>query len=260
MGDLSASVRLKLDRANEHAEAIRLLIAAWEDPKPYAFVTEVDEQSDGRFTRFRYLIRIYRPLPADALSKALGDCIHNFRCVLDHLVWELSVEHSGDPPPKPTGVSFPGNASGQRPPGLHAVHPHVVAEVKRLHIDHTGHDPACPPLWMLCQLSNMDKHRAIHAVFHWARSVDVKVVPSIRGTRIEVVDRPTLEGDAVVLARVAVPRPLLHRQEVYVNSRTEHGIAIAETARTPVAHLGMTVTGIKKAVEDAAERLRHLLP
>jgi hypothetical protein len=264
VGDLSASVRLKLDRADEHANTMRSLIKAWEkQPQPYRFVTEVDEDADrldALYGHLRYLIRIFRALPADGLSKALGDCINNYRCVLDHLIWELSIQHSGDPPPNPTGIKFPGEWSGKQPPGLHAVHPDVAAEVKWLHDNIAGHDPSAPPFWMLIQLSNVDKHRSIHAVYHATKSVDFRVIdPIIIGTRIDVLDPPEFEDGAIILARVALPRSAWRREEVTMKGRTEHGIAIARTAKTPFGQLGMTVDGIEHAVKEAAERLRHHL-
>ena len=114
---------------------------------------------------------------------------------------------------------------------------------------------------MLCELSNVDKHRSIHVVFHYAKSVDVELLPfHIIGSDIEVMDPPELKDNAVVLARVAIPRPFGHPEKVYVHGRTEHGVVIAETTRTPLAHFGMTIDGIKEAVEEAAESLRHFLP
>src|SRR5664280_1623832 len=132
MAALSDSVRLKLDRANEHADSLERIVTAWSKPQPYRFATEVEEDPDGSYLRLRYLIEVFRPLPSDTLSKVFGDCIHNYRCVLDHLIWELSVAHSGANPPRPMGIKFPGRINGG---GLHAVDPVVVTEVQSLHRD-----------------------------------------------------------------------------------------------------------------------------
>jgi hypothetical protein len=43
-----------------------------------------------------------------------------------------------------------------------------------------------------------------------------------------------------------------------VHARTEYGVVKAKTPRTPEAHLGRTVEGIKGAVTKATELRQHL--
>jgi len=257
MGDLPSGIRLKLERGHEHFQALEGLLRSWERPQPHRVFTEPDENSDAELQRFRYVIQIIRPLPSDELSKALGDCINNYRCVLDHLIWQHSIVATGLNPPKPMGIKFP--ASGTS--GLHAVPPSVVAAVQGLQGHRAGDDPAIPPpLRMLIELSNADKHRAIHAVHHFVRNVNVSVVPHIIGTTVENAQPTPLKGDAIVLARIAIPRPRWRGEAVDMKCRTEHGVAIAETARTPLAHLGLTLTAIRQRVEEAVDTLGDLLP
>jgi hypothetical protein len=45
MGDLSASVRLKLDRAKEHAETMERLVLDWEGEHTERFVPEIDHEA-----------------------------------------------------------------------------------------------------------------------------------------------------------------------------------------------------------------------
>jgi hypothetical protein len=264
VGELSASVRLKLDRAHEHLDALKRLVAPWgerDQPDAYRFVTEIEDDTDPFYVRFRYLIRIFSPLPTDELSKILGDSINNFRCVLDHLIWELSALHSGTNPPNPMGIKFPARPSGHGSGGLHAVSSQVVADVQWLHAHCAAKQPGDPsPFTMLCELSNVDKHSAIHFVNHHPRDVQVDTVPPIIGTRVEIVDQTGTLEDGTVIARIAIPRPMTMAEEVKVHARTEHGVVIAKTSRTPMAHLGMTIDGIEEAVTQTAERLRHHLP
>jgi hypothetical protein len=231
-------------------------VLAWGNPNPHRFVTEVDPDSNAGFQRYRHVVRIERPLPSGDLSVILGDCVHNYRCVLDHLIWDLSVRHSRGQPVRPTSIGFPisGDATKYTRQGLHAVAPAVAAEVERLQPYHSGQNTRSHPLWMLRELSNIDKHRSIHIVNHHARTVHVSVTPQIRGTQIDIAGPGPLY-DGAVIARISIPRPLWHGKDVAVRARTEHSIAIAETVRTPLAHLGMTVAGINDAVEDTAHRL-----
>ncbi len=261
MGELSASVRLKLERANEHAEHLKQLVADWSKSGPYRFATAQEDDADPDYVRLRYFIEVTRALPIETLSKITGDCIHNFRCVLDHLIWELSVAHSGPSPPNPLGIKFPGRLSGAGASGLHAVDAPVVAAVKALHDRFAGTNPEDPPtFFMLCELSNVDKHSTIHVVHHYARDVQITVAPVIIGTLVEPVpDLGHLEHGTVV-ARIAIPRPYWDREIVAVRCRTENGVVIAKTPRTPMIPLGIAIDLIKEAVEEAAEKLRQLLP
>ena len=257
---LSASVSLKLDRAHEHADSLENLILAWGNPKPQRFVTEVDDDTDPDYVHLRYLVRISSPLPSNTLSQILGDCINNYRAVLEHLIWELSVFHSGPNPPSPQRIKFPSRLSGTGSGGLHAVSSVVVTEVQWLHANCASKNPGdLPPFHMLCELSNVDKHSTIHVVYHYAKDVKITTNPVIIGTCAEIVHDASPLKDGTVIARIAVPRPLWTPEQMEVHAVTEHGIVIAQTSRTPLAHLGLTMEGIKDAVETATQRLGNLL-
>lgn len=113
---------------------------------------------------------------------------------------------------------------------------------------------------MLCELSNVDKHSAIHVVHHYAKDVKITTNPVIVGTRVEIVHDGSPLRDGTEIARIAIPRPLWQPEGLEVRARTEHGVVIAKTSRTPLVHFGITMQGIKDAVEEAAKRLGSLLP
>jgi hypothetical protein len=258
---LPDGIQLKLDRANEHCDALEKAVVPWNKPGAYRFVPDVHDDPRESYVEFRYVIEVLRPLPKRWMSQVLGDAINNYRCVLDHLVWELSIAESGDPPPKPKRIAFPSDVSDPVPYGLHAVNAAVVTEIKSLFTDCTGKEPGAPsPFWMLCELSNVDKHSSIHVVHHHARNVGFTISPTIIGTRIETLTGQAINDETTILATAFVPRPLWRPHAVKMHGRAEHGIAIAETSRTPLAHFGQTVDGIREAVEEAAKRLGNLLP
>lgn len=258
---LPDGIRLKLDRANEHCDALRQALIPWKEPDAYHFFPDVYDDPRESYVEYRYVIQVDKPLPKRWMSQVLGDAINNYRCVLDHLVWELSIIESGDPPPKPRRIAFPSDPGGTVPYGLHAVSAPVVAEVKRLFTDCTGQEPGAPsPFWMLCELSNVDKHSSIHVVHHHARNVDFTISPTIIGTRVETLSGKVIDDKTTILATAFVPRPLWITHNVHMHGRAEHGIAIAETTKTPVAHLGQTMQAIREAVEETAKRLGNLLP
>src|SRR4051812_34275197 len=88
-----ASSRLKLDRAIEHLEALRVECAGYlnEEPKPY-FVAVKFEADEGCHVA-RIFIREGHE-PPDRIGLIAGDLFNNLRSALDHLVWDLACsEH-----------------------------------------------------------------------------------------------------------------------------------------------------------------------
>jgi len=73
----------KLDRAKEHLGDAQKILRDFHYSE-YRFVPEQD--ADPEFIAFR--VRL--PKPSHDLVMVIGDCIHNLRCVLDHLVWQLA--------------------------------------------------------------------------------------------------------------------------------------------------------------------------
>jgi hypothetical protein len=262
VGDLSPSVQLKLGRAAEHLDSIRQLTNEWEKAELYETVQEPDDESDDEFEWIRFVARVGGPpLPADEMATRLGDCLQNYRSVLDHLIWELSVLASGSPPPQPRRISFPAydDAAKFSRQGLHAVANDAADEVERMQPYHDGAKAHENPLWLLCELSNIDKHRTIHVVNHYSPGIAVDLTPEVAGSVVEQREPGPVE-DGAVLARVCWPRPELERVEIETRVRVTRGVAILETPETPLVHLGTTIDAIRSAVEDAADRLRIYLP
>ena len=100
------SVDLKVWRAEGHQEALQRELAAIDEVGLYGFVSKIER--DG-FDHSFYPISL-RDVPADTLRvpdsllASLGDCIHNLRCALDHLAYNL-VRVSGLQPDNQ--VTFP---------------------------------------------------------------------------------------------------------------------------------------------------------
>lgn len=248
---------MKFARAREHLDEIQRLVLEWGKETTYETVSEPDPDSSGLVNCHRYVARIGGP-PLPDLSALLGDCLNNFRCVLDHMVWLLSVLHLNDPAdtlPNPDHISFPiyADSTKYRAQGLHAVGDDVRAEVERLQTYHAGSNAKGHPLWVLRELNNIDKHRTVHIVGHYARSADINVATSGPGSWVERRGDGPVE-DGTVLARVFT-EPSLAAFEVEVNINVMRGVAIEETPTTPLLHLGQTLDGIGRAVHDAAQRL-----
>ncbi len=93
------SARAKLSRAEEHLGALEAELLAWFATEPLDAIpgTKVGDTEPWH-------IRISTPLPG-RLSLIAGDCLHNFRCVLDHIAMALAVANGASPDDRT--VAFP---------------------------------------------------------------------------------------------------------------------------------------------------------
>jgi hypothetical protein len=94
-----AGVLAKLNRAQEHLEALHSQLPAFLDRKPHRFSAELDPE------RRRYSMRVtILEDPPLEWSIIVGDIAHNLRSALDHLAWQLVIA-SGNKPSG--GTQFP---------------------------------------------------------------------------------------------------------------------------------------------------------
>ena len=178
MGIPLDSARSKLGRADQHLEGTRLALPAILGPDSYAIEVQLDPDpaNPGGVV---ILARGDISEAATFLGLCVGDVVHNLRGALDHIVWALSIGHSGPPPADLKGwrqVEFPifcsasaydgtpssNGASG--PKKLRWVNQGLHATFRELQPFHAGKEAATHPLWLLQELANLDKHRSIPIV------------------------------------------------------------------------------------------------
>lgn len=162
-----AGVEAKLRRANAHLEVINDEIGKFNASDPYHFFTEYDEVRQQMVARAKAVIH-----PDEELwATVIGDCVHNFRSALDHLAHPLLTLAGETPKTGRGGTAFPiydtcvGPKGGPRTPAITgesgAVGGPVLAFVKGVQPYERVDDPDQHPLWVLSELDNMDKHRAL---------------------------------------------------------------------------------------------------
>ena len=202
-------IGVKLDRAKEHLGTLNTEIDRFATEKPYAFHAVTYEGSNEIYD----VVWLRNPPPR--WSAIVGDCVHNLRSALDHIVWTLS---GGD---------------GQAP--AHAEFPIFIDEEKYLKRTKEGDpvrgsglwkiqgvrkgrpvfyrlqpfqgpdDRISHPLWILHELDRVDKHRRLHVVWGtafddlWRRGVgDVADLPpgwrQVRATAGPEYPAPALAG------------------------------------------------------------------
>src|SRR5580704_10825981 len=96
--DRIRSVRLKIERAKEHIRNLDAVIQVFIQDKPYRLGAKPHPIAAIEHTTL-YIAEV-KPIP-DRISLIIGDAIHNLRCALDHLMWQL-VEAGGGTPDKST--------------------------------------------------------------------------------------------------------------------------------------------------------------
>jgi hypothetical protein len=166
------SARLKLKRANLHASTAKRETGRLFKRQPEAaFGIELEGKPEVRLgARFWCRVVVLRGLPdlPDSYSARFGDAIHNYRCVLDHIAWQL-VAHGASPNPvKPWKVQFPiydqrTTFRKQKATRLPGVDSRPVKFIENRHA-YRGGKATNQYLTALRDLSNDDKHHSLHVI------------------------------------------------------------------------------------------------
>jgi len=203
--DLDGALR-KVARAEEHLNALTALSDEFFNERELYGLRQERDADDPRW--IKYIIAV-ADNPPPSWGVLLGDVVHNLRSALDHLVWRL-VSLTGAEGDRRT--QFPivcyarawVRAQGRSLRGVHKEH---RAFIRALQPFQRSHSQQFHPLAQLAWLSNVDKHRIVHAslvIGGWSSS-------------------PTLTLLNVTSADVADFRSVVHR------IRPENGTEVART-------------------------------
>ncbi len=158
--------RAKLDRAEQHLDALNAEIKPFMERDKQTFVTDFDHADNSVVVRYKETQQI--PI---SWGVALGDFVHNTRSALDHLVHQLVLLAGATPHGTHQFpiLDHPNDWIGkvENPPQvgkkgqLDFICTGQVAVIKALQ----PYEPATglPRLLTLRRFSNTDKHRLIHA-------------------------------------------------------------------------------------------------
>jgi hypothetical protein len=150
--------RAKLRRAEEHCHALDGEIRAFFESNPYRVV--VDHPADEF-----YIFRVDRPpaIPDERWSLLIGDCVHNVRCALDYVAWELAGAHIEDTVTMfPIFITEPLWVSKGRP-RIARLALDAQAFIDRLQPYHAV-DPDRHPLAGIRALDDADKHKLLTVI------------------------------------------------------------------------------------------------
>jgi hypothetical protein len=176
-----ARLNKRLDRAKLHLDVLRAEIEAFLRDNRYEvaskFVRDATDYPGTPIEGYYSFTISSRPIPpSEDWAQLIGDCVHNLRSTLDHLVCALA--RSRKPGVTCSNAEFPvcetsecWDATSTRNK-IRGVPPAAKEWIKRHQpyqwgYERTDRQPATFRdnwLWMLNELSNWDKHRAIHTV------------------------------------------------------------------------------------------------
>ena len=102
--DTPAGPYAKLYRGDEHLQSLESDLNAWVESGPDRIVTE----RNAECTEYSFRLSLVNPPDFTNWALKAGDAIFNYRCALDHLVYELAVRNcGGGVPPHNNVIQFP---------------------------------------------------------------------------------------------------------------------------------------------------------
>jgi hypothetical protein len=153
------SVKLKIFRAVEHYNSLIAVAKGYLEAKRGHIVVEVDAKSQTA-----QIVGASLPVIPPQISLIVGDCLQNLRSSLDYLVWELCLAAKAVPG---KNHSFPicetkGCFSQAIRRGcLTGLSENATAEIESFQPYHGGEMKHQTALWVLNELSNINKHRRV---------------------------------------------------------------------------------------------------
>jgi hypothetical protein len=155
----------KFNRAKYHFDKLRSEIKTFRgsDPQPHSSLGKFETEKWEWVERFQVIEE-----PPLRHGVILGDCLHNLRSCLDHIMWQVALLDGGTPDDSTqfpiaskSEEQFEGMAN-RRIPGLS---PNHRAMVKAAQPYRAGDRAHLHPLHVLGTLSNIDKHQIVHPTY-----------------------------------------------------------------------------------------------
>jgi hypothetical protein len=147
----------KFNRAKQHLETLNRKLSPISNINSYVITEDIDDATGDHLYGFGKV----PPIP-DGLELLLGEILYNFRCSLDHLVWQLILSEGNTPTDRSEFPIFREINEYERAKKskLKGVSDAAVSIIDSLQPCYcTGDMDYWKYLWYLQILSNIDKHR-----------------------------------------------------------------------------------------------------
>ena len=151
----------KLNRATEQCDALRRELLTFANPNIYGITKKQDADTGYALYSFENV-----PTFPDDVGLRLGEMLYNFRCSLDHIIWQLVLSERNEPTSRTEFPIFNNISEYEKVKRgkLKGVSDAVVSIVDSLQpCYNTGNGELSKYLWYLQVLCNSDKHR--HLLF-----------------------------------------------------------------------------------------------
>jgi hypothetical protein len=200
-GDALAGAWCKFYRAVEHLQTLAGEVSDFMTPDSYRL--EVDTEvvsSEGDRRRVILRRRVFFAKQPDSLRWGVlaGDIVGNLRAALDHAIYAISMARDPLAFAADATTEFPitdhrdafdaarRRSDGKADPlrGLNASAARIVEALQPFQCRLTGGDVRNDPLWLLREMSNIDKHRTIHMSTWCAYQIEWDITQLFPGTRI----------------------------------------------------------------------------
>ncbi len=191
----TSGIDAKIGRAEEHYSAVVELINAWQRRSPHRLSFEKDP--DGRQRTARLVI--HEEIPRD-VALGIGDCVHNLRSSLDHLVWAATLARVTTPA-DPRRIVFPvcddeGQWINEAPGSVGHLSTELQAAIEDLQPFKRPDTLAINTLRLVSRMDDADRHRMLQPVLATDHTVGA-VVPGRRFELAANLDVPLVDGSAV---------------------------------------------------------------
>jgi hypothetical protein len=178
------SIRLRMNRAQEHATELDSAVADFLKGDPYEIVREFDLQPGNHVPPMvtngahLYRVRVREPVP-DRICALANDIMQAMRASLDYLTWQLGLAQSDTPPPTTAFPIFRSRELYERDRlrfigGIDAATHPIFDEIQPFR---AGDRADVHPLWVLHRLAKDYEHRMPPVVGSLPRQVGVVNAP-----------------------------------------------------------------------------------
>jgi hypothetical protein len=256
------SARLKLERATEHAIAVEKMIDVWLDSDAYTIGSEIDPKTGDKVRRAQI-----REQPPVKISLLVGDTVQNLRAALDHSIYALAERQLGTIPLEiEESLMFlivgHQNSKGKSADGAAVFAAQwkrrlsCLSDDARRAIEYEQpyfHDRPRDgyrfhPLWVLHEMSRIDKHRRVTVATAWLGLSYVGIGGDSANARVKFgrAEGPVEDGDVLVT----------HAPREDIQGHFTRGVAFHEPG------LAMTVDSIQdqlKMIRDKVDRIVGVL-
>ena len=199
-------ISYKLRRAHEQFESLDAAVKGFleADPKTWRVVAHDDPDTRDRI----YGIEVIEPPPAVEWGVLTGEIVHNLRSGLDHLAYALCLAHTpGKTPPRAT--EFPifwdeDRFDDVKPGGglykIRGMSWEMQCAIRELQPHQRGEAAKAQSLWLLQEMSNIDKHRHVHLAV-----IGYPVITGFEDPEVEVIPIWSKDNREVARAHPLTP-------------------------------------------------------